>query len=128
MFWAVLRQSPVPFVEAHQPGIALFRTCRQIYEEAASIFYQRNTFAIARKYTRWDHQQHDIHGYFILEAALWLSQLGDQLHRLRKLFIDHDTICPSYCPPRGNNYGPIVSNPVPRPRGFFNIGPLLRMV
>jgi hypothetical protein len=96
MFWAFFRLSPVSYVEAHQPGIDMFQTCRQIYAEASSVFYQNNTFAITRKCTRWN-PLHDVNGTFIVLAVPWLKQLGSGLRLIRKLELDLDTLCPKRC-------------------------------
>jgi len=86
------------------------------------MFYQNNTFAIARKYTRWD-PLHDAHGVFITRAIPWLEQLGSRIHLLRKLVLDFDTICPSDC-----LTAQIWDSPSAAPEEVFDIGPLLRTV
>lgn len=119
--WYLVKRGSSAFVKVQQPGIALFLVCRQIYDEASSVFYKHNTFAISRVCVR--HKTvHDYNGKRIIEAAVsWLRQLGSRAVMLRKLEIDFDTMCPSNCRPGRRNCAPDAK----KNRSYIDFWPLI---
>ncbi|KAF2820342.1 hypothetical protein CC86DRAFT_471438 [Ophiobolus disseminans] len=74
------------FKRAYLPGLALFRFCRLIHEEAASTFY--TIF-----------ENHDINGRFIGRTITrWITALGHNARLLRKVELDVGRVCPGNCP------------------------------
>jgi hypothetical protein len=85
-----VRSLTVPFVKAYQPGLPLFFVNRQMYKEASSIFYTNNTFITTKIHTQRNAKKED---YSCLGLTMfWLGKLGSNIHLLRKLEIDFETI------------------------------------
>lgn len=84
-------------VRSHQVGLSLFRTCRQISREAASVFYTNNTFLITRE-RLWGSIKHDsncMYGSRVLET--WLERLGDHRALIKNICLDLDSMCRIHC-------------------------------
>jgi hypothetical protein len=85
------------------PSNGLFATCRQVYSEATSVFFARNTFEISKPKDEWSYQMwlgaSDAPVAYIADGADWLISLGSQLPKLSRVVIDLDAL------PRGcSNY------------------------
>ncbi|KAF1851533.1 uncharacterized protein K460DRAFT_298660 [Cucurbitaria berberidis CBS 394.84] len=91
----------VDFKHNFHEGLSMLRSCRQVYHEAAGIFYGENTFIFSRVLNRHDcadHETHDVFDYHPLSySTRWLSSIGSQIIFLRKAIIDVDGICPANC-------------------------------
>jgi hypothetical protein len=82
----------------------LFLVCCQIYHESIGVLYGLNTFTFSRALHQHDLDAVDyVTTYFedqydpLIFAPKWLSNLGSQSSLLRKVYIDTDVLCPSYC-------------------------------
>jgi hypothetical protein len=61
-----------------------------MYKEASSIFYTNNTFITTKIHTQRNAKKED---YSCLGLTMfWLGKLGSNIHLLRKLEIDFETI------------------------------------
>jgi hypothetical protein len=74
------------------PCIAMLRTCRQVYFEAAGIVYGANTFLITVNL-----QQHnDTMSQFNMTER-FLDSLETQISLLNKVVVDTSPLCPDHC-------------------------------
>jgi hypothetical protein len=74
-------------------ALPLFQTCRTVYREAHSRFFQNNDFVIAGAV-----ESHDPMAQFIgIIGVGWINALGGQPRSLRKIVFDIDTLCPLEC-------------------------------
>jgi hypothetical protein len=74
----------------------IFGVCRQVYHEAASVFYAQNQFAVSRPccdLLRFTPGCHDAYGRYLAEGAEWLVTLGSLLPKLRRLILDTGALC-----------------------------------
>ncbi|KAI4673971.1 uncharacterized protein J4E88_008438 [Alternaria novae-zelandiae] len=85
-------------------GLPLLLVCRQIYHEAASVFYSDNTFVFSRVLDRHDGRNNprydnlDGKAYHqFAYASVWLSNIGSQFGMLKKVHIDVDAMCYHAC-------------------------------
>jgi hypothetical protein len=61
-----------------------------MYKEASSIFYTNNSFITTKIHTQWNAKKED---HSCLGPTMpWLRKLGSNVHLLRKLEIDLETI------------------------------------
>ncbi|KAF2107601.1 hypothetical protein BDV96DRAFT_637477 [Lophiotrema nucula] len=67
-------------------------TCRQVYHEAASLFYGGNTFGFS-----WHPSVHNIAAGQIEYCAKWLTRIGSQFTFLKNVNIDVSLVCPTSC-------------------------------
>jgi hypothetical protein len=75
---------------------SIFGVCRQVYHEAASVFYSQNHFAISWPccdLLRFTPRCHDACGRYLAEGAEWLVTLGSLLPKLRRLILDTGALC-----------------------------------
>ncbi|KAF1955302.1 hypothetical protein CC80DRAFT_505650 [Byssothecium circinans] len=82
-------------IERASLRLGLLATCRQIYQEAASMLYGSNEFAITKTIIGLD--KHDPKGTFIRGTSTWLVSLGSQVRMLKDITIDLDNLCPTSC-------------------------------
>ncbi|KAF2820339.1 hypothetical protein CC86DRAFT_119801 [Ophiobolus disseminans] len=120
-------QSPAPFIQVYHSGMVLFKVCRQIYEEASSMFYSGNTFTIARKQASSYHVP-DSDGTYINEAVPWLKRLGSRTHLLLKIKLDLDTLCPLRCGRVNYQRHCLSCHDVMKACGLIDIGLLMRAI
>jgi len=85
-------------------GLPLLLVCRQIYHEAASVFYSDNTFVFSRVLDRHDGRNNPRYDDFdgkayhqFAYASVWLSNIGSQFGMLKKVHIDVDAMCYPAC-------------------------------
>jgi hypothetical protein len=85
-------------------GLPLLLACRQIYHEAASVFYGDNTFIFSRVLNRHDDSYNPYYRGFdgdaynqFAYASTWLSNIGSQFGMLKKVHIDVDAMCDWNC-------------------------------
>ncbi|KAI4957968.1 hypothetical protein J4E86_005108 [Alternaria arbusti] len=85
-------------------GLPLLLVCRQIYHEAASVFYSDNTFVFSRVLDRHDGRNNPRYDNFdgkayhqFAYASVWLSNIGSQFGMLKKVHIDVDAMCYHAC-------------------------------
>jgi len=85
-------------------GLPLLLVCRQIYHEAASVFYSDNTFVFSRVLDRHDGRNNPRYDDFdgkayhqFAYASVWLSNIGSQSSMLKKVHIDVDAMCYHAC-------------------------------
>lgn len=71
-------------IEAYQPALALFLTCKQIHKEAASMFYCNNTFLMVMQPDAKDEDGPK----FDTLLPQWLWQLPSYIPLLRNLELD----------------------------------------
>jgi hypothetical protein len=107
------------------PGNGLFATCRQVYSEATSVFFARNTFEISKPNKDWSYQRwrgaSDAPSAYIADGADWLISLGSQLTKLSRVVVDLDAL------PRGrSNYTIYQSYEIAN--GCLDIVDLLRVL
>jgi hypothetical protein len=99
------------------PLVPLFQSCRQVYHEAASVYYSENTFVLTKQ-----HYQYDCGRDYVERGGLmWLTSLGDQVQWIRKLVIDLDGLCPSQCTAALTHHQPAFE---PKDN-MINFGPLI---
>jgi hypothetical protein len=87
-----------------QETLSLFLVCRQVYHESIGVLYWLNSFTFSRALHRHDidavvhaNASYGAQYYPLSYAPKWLSSLGSQYSLLRKVCIDTDVLCPSYC-------------------------------
>lgn len=68
--------------------VTLLRTCRQMYDEASSIFFGANNFVLEVSPHR-----HNALFRQVRTAVLWLENLGSQYDMLQNVFIDTGRRC-----------------------------------
>ncbi|KAI4640444.1 hypothetical protein J4E93_008650 [Alternaria ventricosa] len=85
-------------------GLPLLLVCRQVYHEAASVFYSDNTFVFSRVLDRHDGRNNPRYDDFdgkayhqFAYASVWLSNIGSQFGMLKKVHIDVDAMCYPAC-------------------------------
>ncbi|KAF2030517.1 hypothetical protein EK21DRAFT_111830 [Setomelanomma holmii] len=122
------RRAGVSLARACQPKLQLLRVCRQIHQEAASVFYSNDFCLAAREGTH--SASHDSTGYYIDSATNgWLSQIGQHKTLVRRLQISLGSICPRFCnrTDRGSA-APARVQTFRRQDGYLQFGMLLREI
>ncbi|KAH5398595.1 hypothetical protein HBI32_185790 [Parastagonospora nodorum] len=116
---------------AFQEGLSLFLTCRQISNEAASVFYSNNVFRMAVKRNLglcpYIHEECQP-GSRMLDK--WLEQIGAKRMLVKKVCLDLDSICQVHCKNNESHIEWVQGNrPSPIPNGdYFAVLPLLNII
>lgn len=98
-----LREKQI-FRHGFGPAKVLLSTCREVYHECAPLLYSENDFVITRSSFRCDEGsskgeelQYSGDYHQVSFAPRWLRSIGANIHALRKVIIDADTMCPTSC-------------------------------
>ncbi|KAF2246650.1 hypothetical protein BU26DRAFT_567002 [Trematosphaeria pertusa] len=73
-------------------AIPFLRSCRQIYTEAVVILYSGNNFLVSVPFHVHNQEMSQIQW-----SVSWLEEMGTNLDLLRKVVIDIDPSCPTWC-------------------------------
>ncbi|KAH7086583.1 hypothetical protein FB567DRAFT_603675 [Paraphoma chrysanthemicola] len=125
MFLALQKHDPRHLFRAYQPGLALFLMCRQLYQEASSVFYQTNAFTITLNVPARLHIHEQDSEDLRKAGASWMRSLGSRMSFLRRLDIDY---CPGDCPLRRGKDSMVEVWPFLHTLWEMNTFPQLRLV
>ncbi|KAF2820241.1 hypothetical protein CC86DRAFT_118718 [Ophiobolus disseminans] len=88
---------PYDTVQAYQVGLSLFLACRQIHEEAASVFFSNNAFLITKKRVGASTKHDKLCNYAGRVLESWCTQIGKSTALLKHISLDLNCICRLQC-------------------------------